>query len=725
MRKDQLKVGGHYTAEHKGRPVTVRLDDVVHLGARTGYTATILPNGPQVTWGNAGKFVKEVSAPVAQDPRVAGAVVITGTGTPDSASVPPAAPAAESNPSPDCDGNGHDGTTTITPEDTAELLDPVATADRLRLEERGARRAVVEAFAKDILDGGPYPAPKDGAAAHIWEAISRQQPTPPHIIVRALAGTGKTFTEIVGVGYALAPPAVWVQIQQRMGFVVQPSPEQQVVWDALAQSRGVRTVTYCAFNKSIVTEFGEKWGWLTELLRAAGVTLQFATVNSLGNSVVRSAFGYCKVADWHTENLLGELLGHDTRELKRNEPVFVKACCELVSLCKLTLAGWDEGHGFDPAAVTHDVLDEITNHYDIELDGNRTKVYDTVPRLLEKSLDVSATREIDYNDQNWLPVVLNLPVPKVDVVLADEVQDLPRVRQEFLRKMGRRLVMVGDVNQAIYGFAGADTDSIPRLERLLGGAAGPLQPLGLTETRRCGKAIVAEAQKVVPSFRAHELNGAGEVRHVSLEQYAAHAKDGDMCLCRVNAPLISQALRLIKAGRKAVVRGRDFGGQLIAFVDRLKANDPADLVGKADDWLRAETAKENRKRNPSEARLIALEDKYQCIVAFCDGAFTVQNVKDKMLQVFAGKECPKCRKHYNEGTDECYGCKVKLVQPKGVVFSSIHRAKGLEADNVFFLMPKGAECPHPMAKSAWQRQQELNCLYIGITRARNVLTYVR
>ena len=60
----------------------------------------------------------------------------------------------------------------------------------------------------------------------------------------------------------------------------------------------------------------------------------------------------------------------------------------------------------------------------------------------------------------------------------------------------------------------------------------------------------------------------------------------------------------------------------------------------------------------------------------------------------------------------------------GIKLSSIHRAKGLEADRVFFLKTEEAPCPHPLAKSKWQRDQELNLLYVGITRAKMELVWI-
>lgn len=575
----------------------------------------------------------------------------------------------------------------------------------------------------------------------------RSKPAAPHVVVRAFAGTGKTFTQIVGVAWAFGQE-VWGTVVERMGFEPVPSDEQKAVWEAMALSRGsVKTITYCAFNKSIVTEFSDKWGWLVELLRTVDVQLEFATVNSLGHKSCTGAFGNrLNVTEYHTENILAELLGLDGRGLKRHYPVLAKQVSELVALCKLTLAGYEEGRPFNPENVTPFELDALIDHYGLEVQGPREDLYTRTLQVLTRCFNTQDVREIDYNDQNWLPVVSGLPIAQSDLLLVDEGQDLPRCKQEFVRRMGKRIVLVGDVKQAIYGFAGADVDSIPRMEKLLGILTCPRcwhndkwqsdcaackgtgyvggSRLQLTETRRCGRAIVEEAQKIVPDFKAHPDNGQGIVRTESVETYHTRVEDKDMVLCRVNAPLISQALRFIKSGRKAIVRGRDFGKQLTKFVDDMNAATIVELIVKVEAWLTTESNKERAKRNPNDARLLALQDRHDCIIAFTDGATSVNDVRDKIDLVFAGKQCPKCKLNFREDADECYRCKVKLIKPDGVLFSSIHKAKGLEADRVFFLLLKGAECPHPMARSEWQIGQEWNCKYIAITRARDELVYV-
>ena len=59
---------------------------------------------------------------------------------------------------------------------------------------------------------------------------------------------------------------------------------------------------------------------------------------------------------------------------------------------------------------------------------------------------------------------------------------------------------------------------------------------------------------------------------------------------------------------------------------------------------------------------------------------------------------------------------------EGIILSTVHKAKGLEADRVFIVRPDLL----PMTKnirSQWERQQENNLTYVAITRARKELIY--
>jgi DNA helicase-2/ATP-dependent DNA helicase PcrA len=68
----------------------------------------------------------------------------------------------------------------------------------------------------------------------------------------------------------------------------------------------------------------------------------------------------------------------------------------------------------------------------------------------------------------YLPLLLNLPLSTYDNVLIDEAQDINATRRELAFrsiKAGGRIIAVGDPNQAIYGFTGADVASLAKHQR--------------------------------------------------------------------------------------------------------------------------------------------------------------------------------------------------------------------------------------------------------------------
>ena len=58
----------------------------------------------------------------------------------------------------------------------------------------------------------------------------------------------------------------------------------------------------------------------------------------------------------------------------------------------------------------------------------------------------------------------------------------------------------------------------------------------------------------------------------------------------------------------------------------------------------------------------------------------------------------------------------------GSVLSTIHRAKGLEANRVFILQPDLLR--RPRGRAAWQMEQEHNLHYVALTRSKNTLIFV-
>jgi DNA helicase II / ATP-dependent DNA helicase PcrA len=272
-----------------------------------------------------------------------------------------------------------------------------------------------------------------------------------------------------------------------------------MVWDCMRLSAAAPgapppAACFAAFNRSIANE----------LKARVPAGCEAMTNHGLGLRAVRAAFRLTGanggVNEYRVRDVIGEVLGYDPREVYRLFPAVVRAVETLVGLCKMNLL---DG--------TPEELDHLVSFYEVDLNGGRPQVYDLVPKVLERCKDVQKDGCVDYDDMIWLPVVLGLPVRKYDVLLVDEAQDLNRCQQALAKMAGRRLILCGDPRQAIYGFAGADAESMPRMRQELGVTPRGCVRLPLTVTRRCGRAIVEEARKIVPDFEAHEGNPEGRV----------------------------------------------------------------------------------------------------------------------------------------------------------------------------------------------------------------------
>jgi DNA helicase II / ATP-dependent DNA helicase PcrA len=311
-------------------------------------------------------------------------------------------------------------------------------------------------------------------------------PIANHVIVNALAGTGKTTTIIEGL-----------KLIKGMEPSITPSPQQQAIWDEMMKSKGVNSVVLCCFNKSIQQE----------LEKRVPTGCEAMTMHSMGYKSVQSAFGKIRPDAWRTSNIICEILRMEFRDVRKKKLEVLNGVSDLVSLCKQNLINAED--------VSE--LSRLAGHYGIELNGNSTEVFDLVPQVMERSKDVDRDRSIHFDDMIWLPVALGLHVPKADLLLVDEAQDLNRCQQALAKKAGKRLILVGDPKQAIYGFAGADAESMPRMFEELSQTESGCVMLPLTVTRRCGKAIVEEAKKLVPNFEAHESNGEGKISYRKMD----------------------------------------------------------------------------------------------------------------------------------------------------------------------------------------------------------------
>lgn len=312
-------------------------------------------------------------------------------------------------------------------------------------------------------------------------------------------------------------------------------------------------------------------------------------------------------------------------------------------------------------------------------------------------------KSITFDDQIWLPLINGWKLPSYDLILVDECQDLSPARllavQLALNEKGRALV-VGDVFQAIFGFAGAEVNAMPTLIEKLDAKILPL-----SVTYRCARSIVAEARRVDSRIEIEARAEAPEgiVEQIDAKQLAEMAKPSDVIISRTNAPLVKIFFQFAKTGKQVVMLGRDYGAMLAYRIKSWQrhAGDSftgRDLLDYNQAWL---TDRLSRLGDGNAAAKERAHDEADTVAALCeDLPGGLDNTGAPALII---SRIYKAFSHDKAGSENV------------VTLASTHKFKGDERNRVFLLV----ETYKP-----GEDQEETNLLYVGITRAKERLTYV-
>jgi len=505
-----------------------------------------------------------------------------------------------------------------------------------------------------------------------------------NLMVKALAGTGKTSTMVWSVGSVPAG--------------VKLSEEQEAI-RAWFLGQKIDRFRFLAFNKSIADELSKKVPGYCEA----------ATCHSSGLSIIKAGSGkiYRKVDSWKYRKIMDTLFG----EPKKAEDYQLRnAANQVIDLARVHLLGAMESvKDADVLQLGPGDIEAIELNHDIDAGTTNGQLLEIVNGALAVGTQFTC-REIDFTDMIWFPVFHKMKTSKIGGLVVDECQDLNRAQQELVMMQGHQIICVGDVNQAIYGFAGADAISMDRLEKTLDDQGG-VDVLPLTMTRRCGKKIVELARTIVPGYKAADTNPEGTIRDSvktdtvleELQQLVKGKLKSTMALCRTNAPLVSLAFRLLRKEVPVFIRGKDIGDNLIKLVNKVanKSDDIDVMISGLTDYASQEEAKiRKRFKYGAEDKIVALEDKVDCIRVLASDCNSVVDLTNKLARLFQDKDSSNST----------------------VLLSSVHKAKGLEADNVYIYKPE--LLPHPKLLEKSNGKQEYNLQYVGYTRAIHELVFI-
>lgn len=310
----------------------------------------------------------------------------------------------------------------------------------------------------------------------------------------------------------------------------------------------------------------------------------------------------------------------------------------------------------------------------------------------------------DYTDMIYAPVQADLsPTQRFDLVCVDEAQDLSSMQLEFILRLpcpSGRLLFVGDPKQAIYGFAGADTRAMSRIVERTQATVLPL-----SVTYRCPQKHVRLAQRFAPAIQAAPGAAEGRVTAIPEGALSRYVTPGDLVLCRINAPLVETCLRLIAQRVPARVLGRDIAGKLVVDAKLVFTRGLDDWRTKLSRFEARELEGIERAKQPRDVieRLVyRREDELACLRAVVDDAVrgSVTTLRGLTARI--------------DGLFGDAGGRVTL--------STVHRAKGKEAENVFILLPH--LMPLPNAETPEEREAEDCVRFVAVTRAKEKLVFV-
>ncbi|WP_430408788.1 UvrD-helicase domain-containing protein [Kordia sp.] len=508
-----------------------------------------------------------------------------------------------------------------------------------------------------------------------------------HGMIDAVAGSGKTTTIIQGISYI----------------------------DSNKQ------ILFCAFNKKIQLEIHKKtndydnvivrttYALGLNILKHSYDVIGYKAPNTskyyhiLNNKLKRKKDSYEYEKPSKFTLIFDKIRDHYYRLKKQDEvdnfyKIFYSNYYKLTDLMRYTLY-------FSQGVNKFKLLIE---KYGIDInsdDKQITELYlEFIELVIEEGINQATEKGVyDFADMIFLPCHLKLKARHhYDIVFVDECQDLSnaqlKVITKHIKKQGR-LFAVGDPFQSIYGFAGASEKSFNNIQQTFEPSM-----FKLTNCFRCDKKIIELAKEIRTDITTMNTN-EGSVEKIQFNEIIEHARQSDYVLSRSNSDLFDVVFEFLKVNIKCKIIGKtEILKELKNLVPNKKLYDEyyfENLVEHLENIFKA--AKVKLGNNPANFdKLENLRDSINIL----ETCYFNSDDTNNLDQLF------KFIEKLMDGKDE-----------DSVILSSIHKAKGLEANRVFILeynnLPRKIE-----GMLDWQIYQEKCLKYVAITRAKNTLFLV-
>ena len=289
--------------------------------------------------------------------------------------------------------------------------------------------------------------------------------------------------------------------------------------------------------------------------------------------------------------------------------------------------------------------------------------------------------------------------PKYDIVFIDESQDLSPIQWkmvEIIRKNSKYVILAGDDDQAIYGWAGADVKTFQSISAK--------EDIILPQSYRVPKQVqvianqilnrIPDERRIKKDWKAREEQGSVD-RITSIEDVPLDQGDW-LILARTNDRLDKIKPILRDRGIYFQLKGRkSFRASLFRSILNYTRWQKGELLSLSEVKDIIECT--GMDFNPTEEKMYDLADlTYDKTVNWFD------------IFIEDYEECLYIRKMLSSGE--------KLSKNARVQLSTIHSAKGGEATNVLLILDNTKTIRESIEKS-WEKEDEENRVwYVGVTR---------
>lgn len=432
------------------------------------------------------------------------------------------------------------------------------------------------------------------------------------------------------------------------------------------------SVLFTAFNKSIATELCSR-------------DVNAKTFHGICYGAVKKEFN-----SQVDGNKLNDIMKHALEPKQRK--IYGSAIRRLVGLAKQCGVG---------IFYENDKFQQIWFDYDLDMsnnEGNLPELFALTELIFFKS--ITNVRKIDFDDMLYLTVKHNLKLKKFDNIFVDEAQDTNEIQRAIVRQMMKpktRIFAFGDRNQSIYRFRGSNSNSMDLIKNEF-----KCTELPLSISYRCPKKVVEYAKNFSPYIESADNAPDGTVVDFPNGTWnPTMLQIDDYVLCRVTKPIINIAYNLLKASIPVQVISRDIGKGLTTLIDKCRTgNDTIDsLIFNVNSYRQRELEKIDPE---NEGKINSLNDRVDTLLSLCESLpenkRTIYELIDTINILFEDKD-------------------------KAVKLSTIHKAKGLEAERIVWV--NHHQCPPKWATNPEDQQQERNICYVAITRSMKELQLVK